>query len=238
MALQAQQIVSLACQIAKTPGMTSQAGQFLNTMLQSLAQDYDFDVIRKTYNFNFNTGTSGNGYAVGSGPNALPTDFLRAHRNGAFFVINNVPYTMIGVSQEEFDTFVQQPGNASYPSLFYIDVAVSPNNLYVWAPASGAYAATLRYNSIQTDISAPETSATIPWFPNTDYLIDGVAARMMKIANDDRMDGYMQRADANLTAYLKMKDDPETAVKRVTLDRRFFGNRSWAKLPSTKTVGW
>ncbi len=242
MGLQAQQIVSLACQIAKVPGMTSQAGQFLNTVLQTLAQDYDFDVIRKTYTFNFNTSNTGFTYAAGSGPNAMPTDFLRAHRNGAFYLLSQVPYTLIGVSQEEFDTYVQQPGTASYPSRFYVDVAPmsdgDPANLYVWTPAAGAYPCTIRYNPQMADISAPETSTTVPWFPNTDYLIQAVAARLMMIANDDRYPTYSQMANDALTAYLKMKDDPETAVKRVGLDRRFFGNTLWSRLPNTKTVGW
>lgn len=239
MALQAQQIVSLACQIAKTPGMVTQAGQFLNTMLQSLAQNYDFEVIRKTYNFTFDMSSTGNGYVAGCGPNLMPTDFLRAHKKGAFYMISGVPYTMIGYEQNEFDTFVQQAGNQAYPYAFYVDVSKTPMELYVWVPAAGAYSATVRYNPQMADITSPESSTTVPWFPNTDYLIDGVAGRMMKIANDDRMDAYMARADANLDAYLKMKDDPESAgTKRVTLDRRFFGGSQWSRLPNTKVIGW
>lgn len=239
MALQAQQIISLACQIAKTPGMTSQAGQFLNTLLQSLAQDYDFEVIRKTYNFTFNTSSTGNGYVAGCGPNLMPTDFLRAHKKGAFYMISGVPYTMIGYEQNEFDQFVQQAGNQAYPYAFYVDVSKTPMELYVWVPAAGAYSATVRYNPQLTDITTPETSTTVPWFPNTDYLIQGVAARLMQIANDDRMDNYMAMAMGTLDAYLKMKDDPESAgVKRVTLDRRLFGGSQWARLPNTKVIGW
>lgn len=239
MALQAQQIVSLACQIAKTPGMVIQAGQFLNTMLQTLAQSYDFDVIRKTANFNFNTSSTGNGYVAGCGPNLMPTDFLRAHKLGAFYYISGVPYTMIGYEQSEFDRFVQQSGNSAYPYAFYIDVSKTPMELYCWVPAAGAYAATVRYNPQMPDITTPESSTTIPWFPNTDYLIDGVAARLMKIANDDRMSAYMAQSDQTLKAYLTMKDDPETASpKRVTLDRRFFQNGQWGRLPNTKTIGW
>lgn len=238
MALQAQQIVSLACQVAKVPGYTSQAGQFLNTVLQQLAQDYDFDVIRKTYTSTFNTSTSGNGYAIGSGPNLLPTDLLRVHKDGAFYFIDGVPYTMIGVQQSEFDTFVQQAGNQSYPSMFYVDVSTSPAGLYVWAPAAGAYSFTIRYNPQMSDISTPESSSTIPWFPNTDYLIEAVASRLMMIANDDRQPTFRAMAEDTLTKYLKMKDDPETAVKRVELDRRRFGNSNWSQLKNTKRIGW
>lgn len=243
MALQAQQIVSLATQIAKCPGMVIQAGQFLNNVLQSLAQDYDFEVIRKTATFNFNTTGTGNGYVAGCGPNLMPSDFLRAHKKGAFYYISGVPYTMIGYEQNEFDQFVQQAGNAAYPYAFYIDVSKTPMELYCWVPAAGAYAATVRYNPQMPDISSPETSSTVPWFPNTDYLINATASSLMGITNDDRRNpggAFSPQATSDqLLAYLKMKDDPESASpKRVTLDRRYFGNTQWSRLPNTKTIGW
>ena len=50
MALTANQIISLATQIAKVPGYVTQAQQLLNAILQELAQDYDFEVIRKYVN--------------------------------------------------------------------------------------------------------------------------------------------------------------------------------------------
>ena len=243
MALQAQQIVSLACQVAKCPGFTSQAGQFLNTTLQSLAQDYDFQVIRKTYNFTFDTSATGNGYVAGCGPNLMPSDFLRAHKLGAFYLINGVPYTMIGYEQNEFDQFVQQAGNQAYPYAFYMDVSKSPMELYVWVPAAGAYPATVRYNPQMPDITTPESSTTVPWFPNTQFLINATASELMGITNDSRRasgaEFSIEAIYLQLAKYLKMKDDPESAgTKRVTLDRRLFGGSMWARLPNTKQIGW
>jgi hypothetical protein len=243
MALQAQQIVSLACQIAKGPGYVSQAGQFLNTILQALAQNYDFEVIRKTYNFTFNTTSTGNGYVPGCGPNPMPSDFLRAHKKGAFYMISGVPYTMIGYEQNEFDQFVQQAGNQAYPYAFYIDVSTAPMGLYCWVPAAGAYPATVRYNPQMPDIQSPESSTVIPWFPNTDFLINAVAARVMALTDDTRVQpggshSPIALAD-ELDKYLKMKDDPESSgVKRVSLDRRLFGGSMWSRLSNTKVIGW
>ncbi len=131
MALTAAQIVDLATQIAKCPGFTTQALEFLNAVLQELALSYDFDVIRKSLNFNFSTTASGNGYAPGSGPNLMPIDFVRLQRGGAFYMIDLVPYKLIGVQQEEFDAFVQQPGLASFPYLAYVDVSSNPAGLFV-----------------------------------------------------------------------------------------------------------
>lgn len=247
MALTAAQIITLANQMAKTPGYTTQALAFLNTVLQELAQTYDFDVIRKTYTFNFSTSAAGNGYAAGSGPNPMPSDFLRLHRTGAFYFIVQVPYKLIGVQQEEFDSFVQQPGLQSYPYLAYVDVtqvAGQEPGLYVWPPASGAYPATIRYNPQMPEIT---DTTTVPWFPNSNYLITRVAGEMMKIANDDRWQAMIGDADPDkdqpgsaasiLRGYLKMKDDPETASKTVTLDRRLF-KPNIASVRNTKTIGW
>lgn len=243
MALTTAQIVTLACQIAKTPGYTGQALQFLNAVLLELAQDYDFNVIRKTYDFNLSTTASGNGYAPGSGPNAMPSDFLRLHRNGSFYLISQVPYKLIGVEQEQFDSFVQQPGLASYPYFAYVDVTTvvgEEPGLYVWPPASGAYPATIRYNSRPADITV---TTDVPWFPNQTYLYTRVAGELMKIANDDRWQAFLGDTAGQggagdlLRKYLSMKDDPETAVKTVGLDRRRFGN-DLSRLRNTKTIGW
>jgi len=243
MALTAAQIVTLACQIAKCPAYTSQAGQWLNAILSDLCQDYDFDIIRLTHNFNFDTAASGNGYAVGSGPNLMPSGFLRAHRNGSFYMISKVPYTLVGVKQEEFDRFVQQAGLNAFPSMFYVDVSTNPAGLYVWPPPSGAFAATVRYQPQQADITTPESSSTVPWFPNQNYLITRLAGEMMKITNDDRWQSFLSAQDGSggageiLNKYLKMKDDPETAVKTVDLDRRRFGSGT-DRLKNTKQIGW
>src|SRR6516225_11729376 len=234
------QIVILACQIANVPGYVSQAQQFLNAVLQELAQDYDFHVIRKTFAGNFNTGASAYSYAPGSGPNPLPPDFLRLHRGGHFYQIFQVPYVLIGVSQEEFDTFVQQPGLQSYPYLAYVDVATQPMGLYVWPPASGAYPATVRYNPVVDDMT---DTSKIPWFPNTNYLITRLAGELMRLADDERMPAYLSDAPGSggagdmLRKYLIMKDDPSTAPKTVTLDRRLFKTGLQA-LRNTKTIGW
>src|SRR6516162_259351 len=240
MALTAAQIINLSCQIANVPGFTTQALQLLNAILQELLQDYDFLTIRKSFNFNFNTAASGLGYAPGSGPNPMPTDFLRLHRTGAFYQIFQVPYKLIGVTQEEFDTFVQQPGLQSYPYLAYVDVATQPMGLYVWPPASGAYPATVRYNPVVDDMT---DTSKIPWFPNTNYLITRLAGELMRLADDERMPAYLSDAPGSggagdmLRKYLIMKDDPSTAPKTVTLDRRLFKTGLQA-LRNTKSIGW
>lgn len=238
--LTAAQIIDLATQIAKCPAFTDQALKFLNSVLQELAQDYDFQVIRKTFAFNFSTSAGSAPYAPGSGPNPMPSDFLRLHRKGAFYQIFNVPYALIGVTQEEFDSFVQQAGLASYPYMGYVDVSLTPPGLFVWPPASGNYPVTIRYNPQMPDIT---DTATVPWFPNSTYLYTRVAGELMKVANDDRWQAFLTDQEGSggagelLKKYLTMKDDPETAPKTVTLDRRHF-RPNISTLRNTKTIGW
>src|SRR5574337_1109250 len=172
MSLQAQEIVARACQIAKCPGYTTQAGQLLNVVLQELAQTYDFDVAQGFFQFTFNptlNNTINNNVVVGSGPYNLPTDFLRCEPDDFWYMISGVPYFPVPIDLNEFDATVQQAGLQSYPYWYAIDVSLSPPGLYIYPPPSGAFPATMRYRKQLSDIATPETSSTVPWFPNQNY---------------------------------------------------------------------
>lgn len=233
MALTAAQIVTLATQVAKTPAFTSQAGQFLNVVLQELCQTYNVDAARAYYTFDFSTSS-------GSGPYDLPADYLRMAPDGIWYTIQGVKYPMISVDLSEFDAMVQSAGNQAYPVFYATDTAESPVQIYFWAPPSGAYPVSMRYFRQMDDITSPETSSTVPWFPNTNYLITRLAGELMKISGDKRADIYLgdgpSGAQGILDRYLKLEDDDLNRAKRVQLDRRYFGRSS--DLPNTKLVGW
>lgn len=232
MALQAQQIVNLAAQIAGVPGFTSQAGQFLNAVLSDLCQQYDLDVAKKVTTITFN---------ATSGPYTLPSDYLRAIRNDVFFTYNGVKYSLIPIDLVEYDLLVQQAGMNSFPSMYATDMSQSPPQLFVWPPPSGAYPLTVRYFAQMPDIATPETSTSIPWFPNQNFLITRVAGELMKIAGDDRTEAFLGSGEGGaqgiLDRYLKMKDDSGNRAEFVRLDRRYFGG-AYNKVPNTKTLGW
>jgi hypothetical protein len=240
-----QTLVTDACFEAKVPQWLSIAGRKLNLILAELCS-YDLDVIRQTYQFNFNV-------ALGSGPIPLPTNWLRANKNDVFYTILGVQYVMVPVTMAEFDAFVQQAGLAQYPEYYAVDNSPrqsgSAPNMYVWPPPSGAYPVTARYYSIMPDITTPETSSVIPWFSYERelYLQRRLVGEMMLMAGDDRAALYLNGetqtkhgtflgASALLNRYLSNKDDSQ-AVKRVTLDRRLFG-QPFDKLRNTKTIGW
>jgi hypothetical protein len=244
MALQAQQIVALACQIAKGPGFTSQAGQFLNSALQDLCQDYDLDAALGLY-----TGTFNSGIGQGAGPYTLPADYLRTQvkdgKDEFFYTIQGVPYPMIQVTHAEYDWLVQTPGFQSYPYYYTTDLSVIPAVFNVWPPASGAYPFTMRYYRLMPDIVTPETSTVVPWFLNSQILIRTVAGMLMTLTGDERTGQFLGDDAENfplgagtlLKKYLKNVEDREGAVHTVGLDRRRFG-RPFDKLKNTKTIGW
>ena len=240
MPLTAAQIVTLACQEAKCPGFTSQAGQYLNATLQELCQDYDFDQAAAYNTFLLSSG---------AGPYTMPTDYLRTRvidgKDDIFYTINGVPYPLIQITKAEYDWMVQTAGFSSYPSYYATDLATSPASLYVWPPSSGSYPVTQRYQRLMADIGTPETSATVPWFPNTSILIRFVAGKLMGLTGDDRQAAYLGDdeeqfplgAYTQLKKYLRNKDDREGAPQTVGLDRRRFG-RNFDRLKNTKKVGW
>ena len=154
--------------------------------------------------------------------------------------------------------FVQQAGLSNFPVFYWTDMSLSgvtnsasgsggvavPVALF-WQVPSGAYPVTVRYFSQMPDISTPETSTAIPWFPNQTYLRTRVAGELMKITDDERADAFLsadedrhpQGAGVMLRKYLQMKDDRSTRTRTVTLDRRRFGT-SFDRLRNTKQVGW
>jgi hypothetical protein len=233
--LTSQQIIQLACQAAKVPSFVSQAGQFLNAVLSDLNQQYDFDKARKTVVITLSQDSLDP--TTSAGPYALPADYLRCKFRDIFYSINGVQYFPIFVDQAEYDQLVQTPGFQSYPTYCASDMSQTPPVMYFWPPPSGAYATTIRYFCAMPNITNPESSSEIPWFPNQNYLITRVAAELMKLSNDDRKDNFLANAADILTKYMKMQDDRESKAQNVQLDRRRW-NGPGRLLPNTKTIGW
>ena len=216
-------------------------------ILAGLCQDYDLEVARTTGVINLQPGIAGfssgfnTGFATnsGSGPYILPATYLRMASNEAFYYVYGVPYVMINIDLAEYDALVQQAGISNYPEKFATDDSGGLGNclLYCWPPSGGAYNLNIRFYQQMPDITTPETSATIPWFPKQDYLVTRLAAELMQIAADAREDKYRETAEEKLRAYLKMQNDDDGRAKTVQLDRRRFG-ASFNRLPQTKTLGW
>lgn len=253
-----QQICLLAATQSKTNGGTLRAGQYLNMVLQELCQTYDMGVAKQTFTSTLSPTLVSTTYypnnTAGSGPYPLPSNYLRVDKDEAIWFLNGVPYPMTAVDMSEFDAQVQQAGMQSYPAIFATDFQTVPPQFVVWPPSSGAYTLMFRYQAQMSDIgsgitqqtwnpgtSSPELSATVPWFPNTNYLITRVAGEMMKESGDERWKEFLgdgpHGAQGILDRYLEMKDDRNDRSRRVKLDSRRFG-ANYSRLPVTKAVGW
>ena len=249
MPFQAQQICNMACQVAKAPSWTSQAGIFLNMTLSELCTGYDLAVARAVFKFNFNSSTGNQ-----QGPYTLPLNWLRPDKDNIYYDISGVKYAMVPISLGEYNSLVQQPGLQAYPSQYAVDngpigLQQAPV-MWVWPPPSGSFPVTVYYYQQMSDIATPEVSTVIPWFPNQLYLLRRVTGEMMLLTNDDRAEKFLgsgstQEADGSeflgaaaiLDRYLKNKDDAQV-VHTVTLDGRLFRMRNWDRLGNTKTIGW
>lgn len=245
MSLTAAQIVTLSTQAAKVRGYQSQAGQILNVILQELCQDYDFEVAMGTTTFLFNPAllSTASGSIVYGGPYPMPADYLRGRKGGVWWTLLGVPYTCIPIDLEQFDAQVQQAGLQSYPSLYTTDSSLfdaalqglSAPFMWFYMPPASANPVTVRYQRQMPDIATPETSSTVPWFPNQAYLRKRLTGELCDLSGDDRAVTMLAEAEDMLRKYIVMKDDKTTRGQRINLDPRVFGKR-FSDLPPTKQV--
>jgi hypothetical protein len=125
MPLSAAQICSIAQTRAKVPGFTTDAGLCLNLALQWFALQYDFEINKASFNFNFDPATTaiGNTQAqLASGPFILPADYLRAKRGDIqFYPVAGYPFQLTPIDLEEFDHQWQQAGFQNYPVFWVTD---------------------------------------------------------------------------------------------------------------------
>ncbi|MGK8202893.1 hypothetical protein ACRS8P_29270 [Burkholderia cenocepacia] len=223
--LQAQQIVARACAVAKCPGFTQQGGIYLNMVLEDLWLHRDLKINRVT---EFVT-VQANNY----GPFPLPLNYLRTY--DLFFQQNNLPYFLHPISTEEWDQEFKDPSIANYPyefmTILYDETTAQANQsagqLFIYPQSSGQIALTHRYMVKQPDITTPETSTVIPWFPDQQYLIKATAVELMGETDDTRQEVWRAQCEAMLRTHLIMEGDEQPVVKSVRLDpRRFHTNRT------------
>lgn len=217
----AAQIVTLACQIAKCPGFTQQGGQCLNLALDDLVLHRDLKMLRQQETINIQIGING--------PFTLPADYLRTY--DLFYTVNNFPYFLYPLSQEEYDQLFKDPSIANYPYAYTTDLTgqqtQGPSQLFIFPQSTSALAMTHRYMIKMPDIATPESSGTVPWFPDQDYLVHATAMRLMKITDDARYDTFVKTGEEMLRTHIIMEGDEQKVVKSVRLDpNRFHMNRT------------
>lgn len=233
MALTAAQIVQNACAIAKAPGFTQFGGQCLNLTFDDLVLHRDLKINRVTTTITVQAGTYG--------PFDLEDDYLRTY--DLFYPMPaSVPFTggipvfLTPITTEQYDAELKDPSLANYPYEFATDLSPQaehlPGQLFIYPQSSGEITLTHRYMLKRALIDTPETSDTVPWFPDQDYLIHATATRLMKITDDSRWATFEAAGNELLLKHLIMEGDEQQAVHNVKLDPRHF--RAYKSLKLTK----
>lgn len=222
--LTASQIISLAVQIAKVPGMLTQAGQFLNARLLQLALDQDMDIIRRTATVNIITGQAAYD---------LPVNYLRMRE--AFYNINGSVFWLIQLSLKSYDQLNTNPGLTDYPYYYSTDISTKPPTLLIYPPPSLAFSLTIRYMDNLVEIDDPVNSAVVPWFQDQELLIKMVAENLMSISDDTRQESMYRQNDDKFRRWIQMSNDRENRATVVEKDEKTF--RSIRRVRPTKLQG-
>ncbi len=229
MAYTAQKIVQKACAIAKAPGFVTQAGEYLNMILEDLCQTYDFDFIRETLTLNASPVAANGDSSLPIGY-SLASDHLRTRE--VFYYVNGEPFYLTQMPIEKYDQLYNGPGVSNYPTQYAIRTETTPYTIYFYEPLQIPLTIFVRYQPLMPDIATPETSTTIPWFINQRYLVKKLAADLMNDVDDERQAKYEEDAEKMLRLFLEMKDDKENYAQTIKLDRNVF--RGGGNLKATK----
>ena len=179
-------------------------------------------MLRKTETINIVIGSNG--------PFPLATDYLRTY--DLFYTVNNFPYFLYPLSQEQYDQLFKDPSIANYPYAWTTNLTnqqtQGAGQLFIFPQSTTALALTHRYMVAMPDITTPESSSTIPWFQDQNYLIQATAARLMNSTDDARHDKFNAECENMLRTHLIIGEgDEQQVVKEIKLDpRRFHMNRT------------
>lgn len=212
----AAQICTDAASIAKCPGYLALAGRQLNLVLNDLSMKRNLKVnlVKEPLTISVNS----------NGPFNLPANYLRTY--DMFYLVSGTPYFLNPCSLKEFDNENQLSGLSSYPYEWATDLSAVASGgvgkLYVYPQSSTALSVTHRYYLKQDEIANPESSSTVPWFLDQDYLMAALSARLMRTTDDDRMSQFEADAMRILEPYLMTEGDEQQVVKEVILDPRRF----------------
>ncbi len=232
MSLTAAQIVSLACSIAKVPGYTVQGGQYLNLVLDDLVLHRDLKVNRVT--------TTITVQANSNGPFNLEADYLRTY--DLFYLVNNMPFMLHPLTTEQYDAIYKDPSVANYPEWWITDLSPLATAggfplLNIYPQSSSQLSLTHRYMIKRADISSPESSSTVPWFADQDYLIKATAAGLMNITDDERQPKFLVDCENMLRTHLIMgADDEQAVVRAVKLDPVRFRSNTFLRPTKTQSL--
>jgi hypothetical protein len=223
--LTAKQLVTYALQAVKAPGYTSQAGDFLNARLSTLARQFDFDVLKTFTTINVTAGTQ---------QYNLPANYVRGL--SLYYYIGGLPQTLDQIDLDTYNAVNTGSVAMSYPTQWASDPSTTPPTLYLYPMPNTSFPLTLRYVQQPADISNPATSSMVPWFPDSMTLLAMMVSDLAQLTDDTRSMEFARKAAAMFDAFLKMQGDREGYARRVKLGGSFSGTQQ--KLPASKITGF
>jgi hypothetical protein len=242
MALTAGSIITDACQIAKCPGMTLQAGDFLNEILSTISQIYDFPEAQQllTLTVGPNLGSApGTPQPFQWYPLVLPAGGLYLRTKEVFYNVQGTIFFLNQLLKEQYDQLFQGQGISNYPYWYVVDQTPplpTPPQMAFYPPPNISLTVYVRVQYQPADIPNPVGSTAVPWLRNRRYLVTRLAADMMQITGDSRRGEFDASATAQMDKYLVMIDDKENVATTVRLDPLRF--RQPQALAPTKTTGF
>ncbi len=141
------------------------------------------------------------------------------------------PGTTITVSGLNITLSLPATATSTAASVFFGIAPVA----YVYPAPVGPYPVSIRYQRMMPQIW---DISRYPWFPDEDYLVEKLAARMMPITGDSRKAEYDTSAERTLGKYKNLADDKTNRAQTVVMDPRRYGNGAGQKLRITKQAGW
>lgn len=239
MALTSQSIIVDACQIAKCPGMTLQAGDFLNEILSTMAQDYDFPEAEQLAQFPIGpllgTGTSP-AQPFQFYPLVLPDGAVYLRTKEAFYNQSGVIFFLNQLRQDQYDQLFQGQGISNYPYWYVVDTSTPVPQVGFYPPPNISLTMFVRAQFQPADIVDPVSTPTVPWLRNRRFLVTRLAADLMQLTGDSRRAEFDESATVQLDKYLKMIGDRENVATTVKLDPLRFRNPMG--LAPTKQTGF
>jgi hypothetical protein len=242
MALTAGSIITDACQIAKCPGMTLQAGDFLNEILSTISQIYDFpeaqQLLQLSVGPNLGTGISP-AQPFQWYPLVLPAGSLYLRTKSVFYNVQGTIFFLNQLLKDQYDQLFQGSGISNYPYWYVVDQTLAlptPPQMAFYPPPNISLTVNVRVQYQPPDIVTPVGSSQVPWLRNRRYLVTRLAADMMQITGDSRRAEFDASATQQMDKYLTMIDDKENVATTVKLDPLRF--RQPMALAPTKTTGF
>ncbi len=230
MSISAAQIVADACSIAKCPGMIALGGRQLNLVLADLVLHRNLKVNLVSSNINIPANTNG--------PFNLELDYLRTYE--LLYYIEDQPYFLNPSNRQQFDAEPNKSTTSNYPYEWASDLSPVadglPGLLYIYPQSNQNLTMIHRYFVKRADIANPESSTSIPWFADQDYLVQATAMRLMRVTDDVRYDRFVAMCDKMLESHLLTEGDEQQVVKEVKLDPRRF--KVGGALRPTKLDPW